>query len=50
MGKSVLLIGGAGYIGPVITANLLNSNNKVTCLDLLLYENKKSIEGAQSKG
>ena len=44
MEKSVLLIGGAGYIGPVITANLLNSNAKVTCLDLLLYENKKSIE------
>jgi len=44
MENSVLLIGGAGYIGPVITANLLNSGAKVTCLDLLLYENKKSIE------
>lgn len=44
MEKSVLLIGGAGYIGPVVTENLLNSKAKVTCLDLLLYENKKSIE------
>lgn len=44
MEKSVLLIGGAGYIGPVITEDLLKSKAKVTCLDLLLYENKKSIE------
>jgi len=39
MKKSILLIGGAGYIGPVVTDNLLSAGYKVTCLDLLLYEN-----------
>lgn len=39
MSKSVLIIGGAGYIGPVLTDRLLTAGYKVCCLDLLLYEN-----------
>ena len=37
--KTVLIIGGAGYIGPVITEQLLAGGYKVTCFDLLLYQN-----------
>ena len=36
--KSILLIGGAGYIGPVIAQELLNQEHKVTVLDLLIYK------------
>jgi nucleoside-diphosphate-sugar epimerase len=43
MNKSILVIGGAGYIGPVITAQLLSAGHRVVCLDLLLYENGLSI-------
>ncbi len=39
----MLLVGGAGYIGPVVTRNLLNSGAKVTCLDLILHENAETI-------
>ena len=43
MSKSILLIGGAGYIGPVITTQLLSAGYRVVCLDFLLYENGLSI-------
>ncbi|HTE48016.1 MAG TPA: NAD(P)-dependent oxidoreductase [Gemmatimonadaceae bacterium] len=43
MNKSVLVIGGAGYIGPVVIDRLLAAGSKVTCLDLLLYENDTSV-------
>jgi nucleoside-diphosphate-sugar epimerase len=39
MAKSVLLIGGAGYIGLVLTDHFLAAGYKVTCLDRLLYQN-----------
>jgi nucleoside-diphosphate-sugar epimerase len=41
--KSVLLIGGAGYIGPLVTRNLLSAGTSIVCLDLLCYENKESV-------
>jgi nucleoside-diphosphate-sugar epimerase len=41
--RTVLLIGGAGYIGPVISRDLLEAGYKVRCLDLLLYENDIAI-------
>ena len=41
--KSVLLIGGAGYVGSVITDSLLASGCQVTCLDLLLYQNNYCV-------
>ena len=39
----MLLIGGAGYIGPLVTRDLLNAGAGIVCLDLLCYENKESI-------
>jgi nucleoside-diphosphate-sugar epimerase len=35
--KKVLLIGGAGYIGTVISQYLLNKNYEVTCADNFIY-------------
>lgn len=43
MGKSILIVGGAGYIGPVLTDHLLAAGYKVTCLDLLLYQNNTCV-------
>lgn len=37
--RGVLLVGGAGYIGSVLTAHLLELGYRVRCLDLLLYDN-----------
>jgi nucleoside-diphosphate-sugar epimerase len=48
--RNVLLIGGGGYIGPVIAENLLQSGFQVTCLDLLLYENIDSMNDLMTKG
>jgi len=42
--KHILLLGGAGYIGTVLTEYLLLKNFKITCIDLLLYSNKDSIK------
>ena len=41
--QKVLLIGGAGYIGSVVTKHLLECGYKVRCLDLLLYENNECV-------
>lgn len=43
MSKSILVIGGAGYIGPVVIRDLLDAGHQVTCLDLLLYENGSNM-------
>ncbi len=43
MSRNTLLIGGAGYIGPVITEHLLTMGGGVTCLDLLLYGNGSCV-------
>ena len=40
--RRVLLIGGAGYVGPVIAEELLRVGYSVRCLDLLLYNNGQS--------
>lgn len=54
--KSVLVTGGAGYIGSVLVQNLVNQNYNVTVLDSLIYGNdgisklveKNSIQLIQS--
>jgi nucleoside-diphosphate-sugar epimerase len=42
--KHILLIGGAGYIGTVITKYFLDQNIKVRVLDNLIYGNKNATE------
>ena len=44
MAKSVLLIGGAGYIGPVIADELLAEGYKITVLDSLIYDNRFALK------
>ena len=44
MSKSVLLIGGAGYIGPIIAEELLADGHLVTVLDRLVYDNKFAVK------
>lgn len=41
--KNILLIGGAGYVGSVITEFLLRNNFAVTCLDRFLYNNEQTV-------
>lgn len=43
MSKSILIIGGAGYIGPMVTDSLLAAGHKVTCLDAFLFENNGCV-------
>ncbi len=43
MRKSVLLIGGAGYIGPVVARDLLCQGYFVTCFDNLIYGNTTGV-------
>ena len=43
MSGKVLLIGGAGYIGTIITRHLIEKNFEVTCLDNLIYNNLYSL-------
>ena len=37
MKKKIILVGGAGYIGTVLTKHLLEKNYKVKCIDNLIY-------------
>jgi nucleoside-diphosphate-sugar epimerase len=45
--KSILLLGGAGYVGTVLTSHFLKLGFKVKTLDNFVYENQKSIEAFQ---
>ncbi|MBR0695044.1 NAD(P)-dependent oxidoreductase [Bradyrhizobium lablabi] len=40
--RKVLLVGGAGYVGSVMTAHLLKKGWSVRCLDQLIYKNESS--------
>ena len=44
MSKTILLIGGAGYIGTALTENFLSKHYKVKCLDALIYSQQYCIE------
>ncbi len=41
--KKVLLLGGAGYVGSVVTSHLLTKGYEVIVLDKLLYDNQFAI-------
>jgi nucleoside-diphosphate-sugar epimerase len=43
MSKSILIIGGAGYIGSLATESLLTAGYQVTCFDAFLYENNNCV-------
>ena len=42
--KKILIVGGAGYIGSVLTRYLLERGYEVTVLDALLYKNYFAIK------
>jgi nucleoside-diphosphate-sugar epimerase len=42
--KNTLLIGGAGYVGSVITSHFLKLGYRVTVLDNFIYNNQSSIQ------
>lgn len=42
--KNILLIGGAGYVGSVITSYFLKKGYKVTVLDYFIYNNQFSVQ------
>ena len=39
MSGNILIVGGAGYIGTVVSEHFLKEGFNVTCLDNFLYEN-----------
>ena len=41
--RDILIIGGAGYVGSVLTRHLLDQGYNVRVLDALLYDNAKAI-------
>ena len=43
-GRSVLVVGGAGYVGSVLTTLLLDAGAKVRVLDQLIYDNGFSLQ------
>ena len=43
MKNKILIIGGAGYVGSVITAHFLKSGFKVNVLDQFVYDNKFTV-------
>lgn len=43
-GRKVLVVGGAGYIGGSLCADLLDRGVAVRCLDALLYGNRRVVE------
>jgi nucleoside-diphosphate-sugar epimerase len=41
--KKILLIGGGGYVGSVITQSLLDFGHSVRCLDNFIYKNQQTV-------
>ena len=44
MKNNILLVGGAGYIGLVLTEHLLSRGFNVKCFDALIYSQKQNIQ------
>jgi len=42
--KNILLVGGGGYVGTVLTSYFLKKNYKITVLDNFVYDNQFSIQ------
>ena len=42
--KNILLIGGAGYIGSVLSSHFLKQDYKVTVLDNLIYDHHFALQ------
>ena len=49
MNKKILLIGGAGYIGSVISENFLKREYKIKCFDSLIYSQDYCIDSLLKK-
>ena len=49
MSKKILLIGGAGYIGSVISENFLKKEYKIKCFDSLIYSQDYCIDSLLKK-
>ena len=49
MSKRILLIGGAGYIGSILSENFLLKNYKIRCFDSLIYSQKYCIQNLIKK-
>ena len=47
--KKILLVGGAGYIGTVLTQHLLSKGFEVRCFDSLIYLQKSCIKNFTKK-
>ena len=47
MSGNILIVGGAGYIGTVVSEHFLKKGFNVTCIDNFLYENSFSIKGLE---
>ena len=50
--SKILITGGAGYVGAVLTPYLLNKGHEVTVLDLMIYgenvlEKKKKLKNSK---
>jgi nucleoside-diphosphate-sugar epimerase len=43
-GRSILVVGGAGYVGTVLTARLLEAGARVRILDQLIYDNGFAVQ------
>ena len=41
--KKILITGGAGYIGSMLSTDLINLGHKVTVIDLLKYGGNKRL-------
>ena len=41
--RKILIIGGAGYVGSVVTDHLLSSGYRVVCLDNLIYQHNQTV-------
>jgi len=42
--RKILLIGGAGYVGTIITSHFLKKGHKVSVLDNFVYDNHSSVQ------